>query len=83
LPQEVIQEVFKIAPGNSITVDSRSGDVYIVDLINVNKPSSESIDMLYDQYNNFSEERVSSSISSVINQEIFESAKVNLNNLVF
>ena len=54
LPQEVIQEVFKIAPGNSITVDSRSGDVYIVDLINVNKPSSESIDMLYDQYNNLS-----------------------------
>ena len=83
LPQEVIQEVFKIAPGDSITVDSRSGDVYIVDLISVNKPSSESIDMLADQYNNFSEERVSSSISSVINQEIFESAKVNLNNLVF
>ena len=83
LPQEVIQEVFKIAPGNSITVDSRSGDVYIVDLISVNKPSSESIDMLADQYNNFSEERVSSSISSVINQEIFESAKVNLNNVVF
>ena len=83
LPQEVIQEVFKIAPGNSITVDSRSGDVYIVDLININKPSSESIDTLFDQYNNFSEERVSSSISSIINQEIFESAKVNLNNLVF
>jgi peptidyl-prolyl cis-trans isomerase D len=83
LPQEVIQEVFKIAPGNSITVDSRSGDVYIVDLVNINKPSSESIDSLFDQYNNFSEARISSSISSVINQEIFESAKVNLNNLVF
>ena len=83
LPQEVIQEVFKIAPGNSVTVDSRSGDVYIVDLININKPSSESIDTLFDQYNNFSIERVSSSISSIINQEIFESAKVNLNNLVF
>jgi peptidyl-prolyl cis-trans isomerase D len=83
LPQEVIQEVFKIAPGNSITVDSRSGDVYIVDLININKPSSESIDSLFDQYSNFSEERASSSISAVINQEIFESAKVNLNNLVF
>ena len=83
LPQEVIQEVFKIAPGNSITVDSRSGDVYIVDLININKPSSESIDMLFDQYNNFSQERVSSRISSIINQELFDSAKVNLNNLVF
>tara|TARA_E500000178_G_scaffold315960_1_gene335296 strand:+ start:118 stop:1989 length:1872 start_codon:yes stop_codon:yes gene_type:complete len=83
LPQEVIQEVFKIAPGNSITVDSRSGDVYIVNLVNINKPSSESIDSLFDQYNNFSQERVSSRISSIINQELFDSAKVNLNNLVF
>ena len=83
LPQEVIQEVFKIAPGNSITVDSRSGDVYIVDLVNINKPSSESIDSLFDQYSNFSEERASSSISSIINQELFDSAKINLNNLVF
>ena len=83
LPQEVIQEVFKIAPGNSITVDSRSGDVYIVDLVKINKPSSESIDSLFDQYSNFSEERASSSIASIINQELFDSAKINLNNLVF
>ena len=83
LPQEVISEVFKIAPGNSVTINSRSGDVYIVDLVNVNKPSAESIDSLYDQYNEASEIRVAKGISSIVSEDIFDSAKVNLNNLVF
>ena len=83
LPQEVISEVFKIAPGNSVTINSRSGDVYIVDLVNVNKPSAESIDSLYDQYNEALEIRVAKGISSIVSEDIFDSAKVNLNNLVF
>ena len=83
LPQEVISEIFKTFPGESVTVNSRSGDVYIVDLVAINKPSSESIDSLYEQYNNFSEERTANNISAVINKDIFDSAKVNLNDLVF
>jgi peptidyl-prolyl cis-trans isomerase D len=83
LPQEVISEVFKSTPGNSVTINTRSGDVYVVDLIDVNIPSLESIDNLYDQYTNFTEERLATSISSIINDDIFTSAKVNLNNLVF
>ena len=83
LPQEVISEVFKIAPGNSVTINTNSGDVYIVDLVSVKRPSTESIDALYGQYNNFSLERVAKNISSIISEDIFDSAKVNLNNLVF
>lgn len=83
LPQEVISEIFKTFPGESVTVNSRSGDVYIVDLVAINKPSSESIDSLYEQYNKFSEERTANNISAVINKDIFDSAKVNLNDLVF
>ena len=83
LPQEVISEVFKVSPGESVTINTRSGDVYIVDLVGINKPSSDSIDTLLEQYNNFSEERAASNISAVINKEIFDSAKVNLNNMVF
>ena len=83
LPQEIISEVFQTAPGESVTINARSGDVYIVDLVGYNRPSSESIDTLYEQYNNFSEERASKNISSVINEDIFDSAKVNLNNMVF
>ena len=83
LPQEIISEVFQTAPGESATINARSGDVYIVDLVGFNRPSSESIDTLYEQYNSFSEERASKNISSVINEDIFDSAKVSLNNLVF
>ena len=83
LPQEVISEIFKTAPGNSLTINTQSGDVYIVDLLSFNKPSLESIDTLYDQYNNFSEERVATGISLIVNEDIFESARVNLNNMIF
>jgi peptidyl-prolyl cis-trans isomerase D len=83
LPQEVISDVFKASPGESLTINARSGDVYIVDLVGINKPTSESIDVLLEQYNNFSEERAANNISAIINEEIFDSAKVNLNNMVF
>ena len=83
LPQEVISDVFKASPGESVTINARSGDVYIVDLVGINKPTSESIDVLLEQYNNFSEERAANNISAIINKEIFDSAKVNLNNMVF
>ena len=83
LPPEVVAEVFKLSPGNSITLNARDGDVYMIDLIKINPPSLEFIDSVYDQYSSFSEQRVSSNIAEIINEDIFESAKVNLNNLVF
>ena len=83
LPQEVISDVFKASPGESVTINARSGDIYIVDLVGINKPTSESIDVLLEQYKNFSEERAANNISAIINKEIFDSAKVNLNNMVF
>ena len=83
LPQEVISEVFKVSPGESVTINSRSGDVYIVDLVGINKPTSESLNPLLEQYTKISEERAVNNISAIINKDIFDSAKVNLNNLVF
>ena len=83
LPQEVISEVFKVSPGESLTINSRSGDVYIVDLVGINKPTSESLNPLLEQYTKISEERAVNNISAIINKDIFDSAKVNLNNLVF
>ena len=83
LPQEVISEVFKTAPDNSITINARNGDIYMVDLLSINQPTIETIDELYEQYNNFTEERVSRNISSLINEEIIDSARVNLDNLAF
>ena len=83
LPQEVISEVFNVSPGESVTINARSGDVYIVDLVGINKPTSESLNPLLEEYTNISEERAVNNISAIINKDIFDSAKVNLNNLVF
>ena len=78
-----LDEVFKIAPGDSVTINTNSGDIYIVDLINVNKPSLASIEMIYDDYIEIAEKRASTNISLIVNKDIFESAKINFNNLVF
>ena len=83
LPQEVISEVFNVSPGESVTINARSGDVYIVDLVGINKPTSESLNPLLEEYTNISEERAVNNISAIINKDIFDSAKVNFNNLVF
>ena len=83
LPQEVISEVFKIAPNNSISINARNGDIYMVDVLSINQPTTETIDELFEQYNNFTEERVSKNISSLINEEIIDSAHINLDNLAF
>jgi hypothetical protein len=83
LPQDVISEIFKLDTETSTILNSRNGDIYLVDVIKFNQPDSDSINDLYEQYSAFSEEKVSNNISAVIEEDIFQSAKINLNNLAF
>lgn len=83
LPQGVITEIFMANEGDSISVDSSNGDKYIVDLLKINRPSEESIDELFNQYKTFSDERMTNSFSEMINEDLFNSANVNLNNISF
>jgi parvulin-like peptidyl-prolyl isomerase len=83
MPQEILAEVFKQKTGNSISLSARNGDSYILDLVNMNSPAEESIEALLEQYKSFSEERLSSKMSEIINDDVFNNARVNLSNLVF
>ena len=83
LPQDVISEIFKLESKTSKILNSRNGDIYLVDLIKFNQPDDDAIDDLYEQYSAFSEEKVSNNISAVIEEDIFQSARINLNNLAF
>ena len=48
------------------------------------KQQNESeINELIEEYKSFAEERSASKMSEVINEDVFESARVNLNNLIF
>ena len=83
LPQDVIAEIFKLESKTSKILNSRNGDIYLVDLIKFNQPDEDAINDLYEQYSAFSEEKVSNNISAVIEKDIFQSARINLNNLAF
>ena len=83
MPQEIIFEVFQQSQGDSVTLLANNNDTYIVDIINVNEPTEESISELLEEYNGFSKELISNKISEVVSSEVFDSANVKLNNIIF
>ena len=83
LPQDIISNIFQSTPGDTINMDSANGDSYIVDLKNFNTPNDESVAELLDQYKAFSNDKISKKLSSIINDNIFDNANINLNENVF
>ena len=83
LPQDVLSEVFEMSSCNSKILNSRNGDVYLIDLVDFNKPSKDIISDLLKEYESFANEKNSKNLTSVINSDLFDSARVNFNNLVF
>ena len=83
LPQDVLSEVFEMSSGNSKILNSRNRDVYLIDLVGFNKPSEDSMLDLLKEYESFASEKNSRNLTSVINSDLFDTARVNFNNLVF
>ena len=83
MPQEIIFQVFQQSEGDSITLLANNNDTYILDIVNVNEPSDESISNLLEEYKGFSKELISNKISEVVSSEVFDTANVKLNNIIF
>jgi peptidyl-prolyl cis-trans isomerase D len=83
LPQDVLSEAFEMSSGNSKILNSKNGDVYLIDLVDFNKPSEDSMLDLLKEYESFANEKNSRNLTSVINSDLFDAARVNFNNLVF
>lgn len=84
LPREVVSKIFNSSVGDSISINASNGDIYLVDILNYKKPESEVIAELVNQYEGFSEERTINNISSIINDDLFDNARVNFNaNITF
>jgi peptidyl-prolyl cis-trans isomerase D len=79
IPQEISQELFKLQSGQSISMNANNGDTYIIDLTMIKKPSEESLTELLEQYKSFSEQRVSGKMNDIIQAQIIDNARVNLN----
>ena len=82
-PPEVLSELFKQSSGNTVSTDSSNGDMFIVDILELNQPSDEYISKVLDTYKGIAEERATQNMSIIINEDLFDNARVNLNNSVF
>ena len=83
LPQEVLSEIFNNKANTILSIDANNGDKFIVEIDNFNQMDEDEINLLIDEYSDFSKERLSSKMSEIINEDVFESARTNLNNLEF
>jgi hypothetical protein len=60
-------------------MNANNGDTYIIDLTMIKRPSEESLTDLLEQYKSFSEQRVSGKMNDIIQAQIMDNARVNLN----
>ncbi len=54
----------------------------MINILNFKKPSEEDIIEIIEQYEAFAEESVSTRISNIVNEDVFEKAKVKLQNVL-
>ena len=83
LPQEVLSAVFNAKAGEVLKINAQNGDKYFVDIVAFKQPNESEINEIIEEYKSFAAERSASKMSEVINEDVFESARVNLNNLIF
>ena len=69
--------------GDTINMNANNGDKYIVEINSFNQLTEDEINSVIEEYNSFGQDRLASKMSEIINDDVFESARVNLNNLIF
>jgi hypothetical protein len=71
------------AAGSRINTEASNGDNYIIDVIGFNYPLESEINEIIEEYNSIAEEIINTKMSQIVNEDVFQSARVNLNNLIF
>ena len=82
LPREVLTNIFNESAGRVISVNANNGDKYMINIIDFKKPSEEEIVEIIEQYEAFTDESISTRISNIVNEDVFEKAKVKLQNVL-
>jgi len=82
LPGEVLREIFNSSSDKTIYVDANNGDKYIINILSFKTPNDEDIKEIYSQYNDFGIQQISAKMQQIVNEDVFQSAKVNLNSLI-
>ena len=83
LPREVLNTIFNASGGSRINTEASNGDNYIIDVIGFNYPLESEVNEIIEEYNSIGEEIINTKMSQIVNEDVFQSARVNLNNLIF
>jgi len=83
LPQEVLTEIFNTAINSELSLTSRNGDHYFVNINKFNPPSQEEMNEAIEQYSAFDTQRLIDSMNSILNDDLFDKAKISLNEQIF
>ena len=83
LPREVLNTIFNASGGSRINTEASNGDNYIIDVVGFNYPPESEINEIIEEYNSIGEEIINTKMSQIVNEDVFQSARVNLNNLIF
>ena len=81
MPREILTEVFNSKSGSEITATASNGDKYIIDITKFNPPDDSEIENILNEYTSFSENVLMTKMSQIINEDVFDKARVNLSNL--
>ena len=82
LPNEILRKIFNEKEGSVLNLEANNRDQYLVNILRFNQLSENDIDTLIVEYNDFSLERSASKMQQIINEDVFQSARVNLNDLI-
>ena len=83
LPREVLNTIFNASGGSRINTEASNGDNYIIDIVGFNYPPESEINEIIEEYNSIGEEIINTKMSQIVNEDVFQSARVNLNSLIF
>ena len=83
LPREVLNTIFNASEGSRINTEASNGDNYIIDVVGFNYPPESEINEIIEEYNSIGEEIINTKMSQIVNEDVFQSARVNLSNLIF
>ena len=83
LPREVLNTIFNASGGSRINTEASNGDNYIINVVGFNYPLESEINEIIEEYNSIGEEIINTKMSQIVNEDVFQSARVNLNNLIF
>ena len=81
--QEVLNKVFENQNGTTFDINSSLGDKYIVKIKDFKTPNEIQIQENINEYQEIAKEIQSSKIIELITEDVFDSAEVNLKNLIF